>query len=190
VSPDESEVTALLERWSEGDADALGELIPVVFDQVRDLAHRHLAREAPGHTWQTTELVHEVYLRLVDRRQVQWQNRAQFFGYLAEVMRRLLIDHARRRLREKRGSGVRPLPLDDVFGLAEKRPPELLALDDALAGLAHIDPRQSRIVELRFFIGLTLQQIADVLGVSLATVNRDWRSARMWLLRQLAAGSD
>ena len=185
MEPVSSEVTALLDRWSGGDREALGELIPLVFDDVRELARRLMAREAPGHTLQPTALVHEVYLRLEGRRSVQWKNRQQFFGFLAQLIRRILVDHARRHRRAKRGGGLRPLALDDVVGLGEMRHPELLAVDDALKDLADIDPRQSRVVELRFFIGLTMEQIAEVLGVSLATVNREWKTARMWLLRAL-----
>ncbi len=181
-----AEITELLDRWSDGAADALDELVPLVFNDVRELARRALAKESRGHTLQPTALVSEVYLRLEGRRSVRWQNREQFFGFLSQLIRRILIDHARGRRREKRGSGVRPLPLDDVFGLAEARHPELIAVDDALKDLAELDPRQARVVELRFFMGLTHEQIGEVLGVSLATVNRDWRTARMWLERALS----
>jgi RNA polymerase sigma factor (TIGR02999 family) len=181
-----SEVTALLDRWSGGDREALDELIPLIFEDVRELARRHLAHEPPGHTLQPTALVHEVYLRLEKRRTVSWKNREQFFGFLAQLIRRILVDHARGHRRTKRGGGRRPLSLEDVFGLSDVRHPELVALDDALKDLARIDPRQSRIVELRYFIGLTLEQIAAVLGLSLTTVNREWKTARMWLLRELS----
>ncbi len=180
------EITELLDRWSDGAQGALDELVPLVFNDVRELARRALEKEPQGHTLQATALVSEVYLRLEGRRSVQWANREQFFGFLSQLIRRILIDHARGRKRTKRGRGVRPLPLDDVFGLAETRHPELLALDDALEDLARLDPRQARVVEMRFFIGLTHQQIAGVLGVSLATVNREWRTARMWLERALS----
>lgn len=183
-----SEITELLDRWSGGDRQALDELVPLVFDDVRDLARQHLAREPPGHTLQPTALVSEVYLRLEKRRTVTWKNREQFFGFLAQLIRRILIDHARTHQRVKRGSGERPLSLEDVFGLADVRHPELVALDDALRDLAGIDPRQSRIVELRYFVGLTLEQIAEVLDLSLSTVNREWKIARMWLLRELSHG--
>ncbi len=181
-----AEITELLDRWSGGSHQALDELIPLVFHDVRELARRALAKEPRGHTLQPTALVSEVYLRLEGRRSVQWKNRQQFFGFLSQLIRRILIDHARGRQREKRGSGVRPLSLDQVFGLAESRHPELIALDDALQDLSRLDRRQAQVVEMRFFIGLTHEQIAEVLGVSLATVNRDWRTARMWLERALS----
>ncbi len=180
-----SDVTALLDRWSGGDRDALGELIPLIFDDVRELARRALAKESPAHTLQPTALVSEVYLRLEGRRSVQWQSRQQFFGFLAQLIRRILVDHARRHHRRKRGSGRKPLSLDDVIGLAEIRHPELLAVDAALVDLAKADPTLSQIVELRFFIGLTLRQIASILEVSVSTVNREWATARMWLMREL-----
>ncbi len=185
-----AEITALLDRWSDGATGALDELIPLVFNDVRELARRALAKESDDHTLQATALVSEVYLRLEGRRSVQWQSREQFFGFLSQLIRRILIDHARGRRRAKRGGGVKPLSLDDVFGLAQARHPELIALDDALQDLARLDPRQARIVELRFFMGLTLEQIAEVLGVSLATVNREWRTARMWLERELSKRED
>lgn len=180
-----SEITALLDRWSGGDAEALGELVPLIFDDVRELARRGLAKERPDHTLQPTALVNEVYLRLEGSRTVQWRNREQFFGFLSQLIRRILVDHARGHRRAKRGSGVKPLALDDIVGLGKTPHPELVALDDALKDLAALDPRQAQIVELKFFIGLTLEQIADVFGVSLSTVNREWKSARMWLLRAL-----
>lgn len=185
MDPTSSEITELLDRWSGGDPAALGELIPLVFDDVRELARRCMAREAPGHTLQPTALVNEVYIRLEGRRSVEWKNREQFFGFLSQLIRRILVDHARSRHRDKRGGGVRPLALDDIVGLSATRHPEMVALDEALKDLAAIDPRQSRIVELRFFIGLTLEQIADVFDVSLSTANREWKAARMWLLREL-----
>ncbi len=185
-----SEITELLDRWGDGAPNALGELIPLVFNDVRELARRALAKEPAGHTLQPTALVSEVYLRLEGRRSVQWKNREQFFGFLSQLIRRILIDHARSHQRAKRGSGARPLPLDDVLGLGETRHPELIALDDALDDLADFDPRQARVVEMRFFMGLTHEQIAEVLGVSLATVNREWKTARMWLERALHQGGD
>lgn len=190
MEPTSSEITHLLDRWSGGDPEALGELVPLIFNDVRELARRNLAREAPGHTLQPTALVNEVYLRLEGRRSVEWKNREQFFGFLSQLIRRILVDHARGRHRVKRGDGVRPVALDDVVGLSVSRPPEFIALDDALGELAAIDPRQGRIVELRFFMGLTFEQIAEVLGVSLSTVNREWKSARMWLLRALDPGEE
>jgi len=185
-----SGVTELLDRWSAGDREALDELIPLVFDEVRELARYHLARERPGHTLQPTALVNEVYLRLEKRRRVSWKNREQFFGFLVQLIRRILVDHARKHGRAKRGGGEKPLSLDEVFGLAKIRHPELVALDDALHELAELDPRQSQIVELRYFMGLKLEEIAELLDLSLSTVNRDWKTARMWLLRELSARDD
>lgn len=180
-----SEVTRLLDAWSAGDAGALDDLMPLVLDDLRDLARRHLRGESPVHTLQPTALVNEVYLRLVDRRKVYWENRAQFFGFLATLMRRILVDHARRHRSAKRGGGVRPHQLDEAIGRAEHHPEIMERLDDALLDLAKVDPRQAQIVELHFFTGLKLRQIADVLDVSLRTVNRDWRTARLWLKREL-----
>jgi RNA polymerase sigma factor (TIGR02999 family) len=180
-----SDVTRLLGEWGQGDPDALDQLMPAVFDEVRGLARRALAREAPGHTLQPTALVHEVYLRLSGRRSVQWKNRDQFFGFLADLMRRILVDHARRRHATKRGSGVPDLPLDDFLPLTRVRDPDLVALDDALGRLARTDPRKCRIVELHFFVGLSQDEIADVLGVSRNTIVREMRKAKIWLRRHL-----
>ncbi len=181
-----AEITELLDRWSDGAPGALDELIPLIFNDMRRLARRALDKDPGARTLQPTALVNELYLRLEGRRSVQWQNRDQFFGFLSQLIRRILIDHARGRKRAKRGSGIRPLPLDDVFGLAETQPQDLIDLDDALKALEELDQRQALIVKLRFFMGLTHQQIADVLGVSLSTVNREWRTARMWLERELS----
>jgi len=186
MAPLTNDVTTLLDRWSDGDQQALDELLPLVLDDVRGLARQYLARERPGHTLQPTALVNEVYLRLEKRRTVTWKNRQQFFGFLAQLIRRILVDHARTQHRAKRGGRERPLSLDDFFSLGEIRHPELVALDDALADLQRLDPRQSRIVELRYFVGLTLEQIAELLGLSLSTVNREWSTARLWLLRELS----
>ncbi len=181
-----AEITELLDRWSDGAPGALDELIPLVFNDMRRLAKRALDKDPGARTLQPTALVNEIYLRLEGRRSVQWQNRDQFFGFLSQLIRRILIDHARGRKRAKRGSGVRPLPLDDVFGLAKVENLDLIAVTEALDALAELDPRQARIVELRFFMGLTHEQIAEVLGVSLSTVNREWKTARMWLERALS----
>ena len=191
----ESEVTQLLEEWSRGDAEALDRLMPVVFDEVRELARRRLARESPAHTLQPTAVVNEVYLRLSGRRTVSWKNRDQFFGFLADLMRRILVDHARRHLAAKRGSPADRVPLDSaaldaaaldaVLPLARVRPPELVALDEALETLAQVDARKCRIVELQFFVGLTQKEIAEVLDISLNPVNREWAKAKMWLRREL-----
>ena len=179
------ELTRLLDDWGQGNPEALDRLMPIVFDEVRELARRHLARESPGHTLEPTALVHEVYLRLTGRHSVQWQNRDQFFGFLAGLMRRILVDHARRRQAAKRGSGVEKLPLDVALPTAQARAPELLALDDALDALAEVDPRKCRIIELHFFVGLTQDEVADALDVSRNTVNRELRKAKAWLRREL-----
>ena len=182
----EPEITRLLDAWGAGDPEALAQLIPVVFDEVRELARRALARESPAHTLQPTALVNEVYLRLVDRRTVRFENRAHFFGFLADLMRRILVDHARKQLRAKRGGGAARVSLDSALRMAEARPAELVALDDSLVNLAELDARQARIVALRFFVGLSLEEIADILGVSVATVSRDWKTAKIWLRHELS----
>jgi len=179
-----TDVTGLLVDWSRGDEEALERLMPLVVDELRHLARSHFRREPDGHTLQPTALVNEVYLRLTDQRQVQWDNRSQFFAFAATLMRRVLVDHAKARHTAKRGGKVRKVSLQDVIGLAEPEDVDLLALDDALSALAEIDPRQSRIVELRFFAGLTHEEIADVLSVSVSTVKREWRTARLWLYRE------
>jgi RNA polymerase sigma factor (TIGR02999 family) len=183
------EITQLLARWRAGDRQALDELTPLVYPELRRIAARHLRRERPGHSLQTTALVHEAYLKLVDQTRVEWQDRAHFFAVAAEVIRRVLVDHARAMHREKRGGGVPPLVLEEALNFSGKKSVELIALDDALNGLAKLDAQQSRVVELRFFAGLTVEETADVLHVSRATVNRDWVTARAWLLRELARAS-
>jgi RNA polymerase sigma factor (TIGR02999 family) len=161
-------------------------LTPLVYSELRRLARRHLSRERSDHTLQSTALVHEAYLRLVDQRNVQWQNRAHFFGVAAQLIRRILIDHARARQAGKRGAGACLLSLDEALDAPSGgRPLDVVALDDALEQLTKIDPRQSRIVELRFFAGLTVQETAEVLNVSTPTVNREWNAAKAWLFREL-----
>lgn len=183
--PRREEITDLLLEWSAGEAGALDRLMPVVNAELRRLARRYLARESPGHTLQPTALVNELYIRLVDRRRVQWQNRAHFFGFAAQTMRRILVDHARAQRAAKRGSGIPTVTLDEAVALPSGPDVDLIALDDALNALARMDQRQSRIVELRFFAGLTLQETAEVLDIGEATVSRDWASARAWLYREL-----
>ncbi|HEV3331423.1 MAG TPA: sigma-70 family RNA polymerase sigma factor [Bryobacteraceae bacterium] len=187
--PDES-VTVLLARWRKGDRQALDELTPLVYDELRRIAARHMRRERPGHTLQTTALAHEAYLKLVDQSRVEWQSRAHFFAVAAEIIRRILIDHARAMQRDKRGGGIKPLLLDESLHLTEKKSVELIALDDALTGLAKLDPQQCRVVELRFFAGLTVEETAEVMRISRATVNRDWVTARAWLMRELSGAVD
>lgn len=182
-------MTRLLQDWSKGDQAALANLMPLVYNELRHLASRYLRRERAGHTLQTTALVHEAYLRLIDQNQVTWQNRAHFFGVAAQMMRRILVDHAREQHAEKRGGGAPRLSLDEAIGLAGERGVNLIALDDALSALAAIDPQQSRIVELRFFGGLTVEETAEVLGVSPATVKREWSMAKAWLHREISKRS-
>ena len=181
-------VTELLVAWGEGDKAALDELMPVVYDELRRLAQNYLSRERPDHTLQTTALVHEAYLRLVDQKCVNWQNRAQFFGIAAQMMRRILINHAKDRNAKKRQGYATKVSLDDAVSFFEKRELDLMALDEGLNGLAVLDPRQTQIVELRFFGGLTIDEVSEVLGISPATTKREWDSAKLWLRRQLSSG--
>ena len=183
-------VTELLVAWSDGNKAALDELMPVVYDELRRLAKNHLSRERPGHTLQTTALVHEAYLRLVDQRSVNWQNRAQFFGIAAQMMRRILINHATERLAKKRQGYATKVSLDEAVSFFERREVDLMALDEALNTLATLDAQQSQIVELRFFGGLTIDEVSEVLGISPATTKREWDSAKLWLRRQLNIGGN
>ena len=180
-------ITQPLLDWGNGNGQALEKLTPLVYDELRRLASRYLRRERHDHTLQSTALVHEAWLRLVDQRQIHWQNRAQFFGLAAEMIRRILIDHARNRQAAKRGDGAIKLSLDEAMATPASRDFDLLALDDALADLARLDPQQSRLVELRFFAGLSVEESAAVLGVSTATVKREWAAAKAWLYRALTA---
>ncbi len=180
-----SQVTKLLQNWSTGDPQALDRLLPMVVDEVRDMARRALAREVPHHSLQPTALVNEVYLRLVDRQVYWWQDRSQFFACLSELMRRILVDHARRRRAVKRGSGEPKLSLDEALMVRDDPHPELLALNDALEALKDIDSRRYRIVMLWFFVGLTQQEIADELSISVNTVGRQLQTAKRWLRLQL-----
>jgi RNA polymerase sigma factor (TIGR02999 family) len=184
------EVTALLIRWSRGEADALDRLLPLVYGECRRIAARKLECERDGHTLDPTALVHEMYLRLVDQRGAKWQNRAQFFGIAARLMRRVLVDHARARHARKRGGSAVLVSLDAAADApAESACADVLAIDEALGRLARLDPDQVRIVELRFFAGLTVEETAHVLGRSARTVKREWQLARAWLLRELRAGA-
>jgi RNA polymerase sigma factor (TIGR02999 family) len=178
-------VTQLLIALNNGDREALDRLLPVVYDELRRLADRYLRRERSDHTLQATALVHEAYLKLVDQN-VPWQNRAHFFGVAAEMMRRILIDHARSHHAAKRGGGGIKLALDDVIDLSDERATDLIALDEALTELAKIDPEKSKIVELRYFAGLSIEETAAVLGVGTATVIRHWRMAKAWLYKQVS----
>ncbi|HYO64060.1 MAG TPA: sigma-70 family RNA polymerase sigma factor [Pyrinomonadaceae bacterium] len=188
--PSSPDVTQLLLNWSNGDGHALEELLPLVYNELRQLAERYLRRERSDHTLQATALVHEAYLKLIDQRNVRWQNRAHFFGVAAQAMRRILVDHARGHMAAKRGSGGVKLSLDEGLMVSDEKADELVALDDALNRLAEIDPQKSRIVELRFFGGLSIEETAEVLGIGTATVTRQWRLARAWLYGQVAKGGD
>jgi RNA polymerase sigma factor (TIGR02999 family) len=185
TAPSSREITRLLLAWNEGDSSALDRLIPVVYEELHRAARRYLRREHGNQTLQTSALVNEVYLRLVDAKSVRWQSRAHFFGIAARLMRQILVDVARRRAQLKRGGAVERVTLDETVWVGE-RAPDLVALDDALNTLAALDERQSRIVELKFFGGLTEDEIAEVLGVSARTVRGDWSLARAWLLRELS----
>lgn len=186
MSSEPQDVTQLLLAWSNGDQDSAEKLVPLVYDELRQLAARYLARERPEHTLQPTALVHEAYLRLVDLRHVQWQDRTHFFAIAAQAMRRLLVDHARKHRSAKRGGVDRRLSLDEVGEVATARAPDLVALDDALTNLAEIDPTKASIVELRFFGGLSNQETAEVVGCSRSTVVRHWRMAKAWLHSELS----
>jgi RNA polymerase sigma-70 factor, ECF subfamily len=179
------EVTLLLSALTRGDDGAASKLIPVVYGELRKLAGSYMRKERVDHTLQATALVHEAYLKLVEQRSVNWQSRAHFFGIAAQIMRRILIDHARGHTREKRGGEQRKVSLDEAFIFAEQRADELLAVDDSLNQLAKFDPRQARVVELRFFGGLSVEEAAEVLGVSPKTVKRDWSVAKAWLYADL-----
>jgi RNA polymerase sigma factor (TIGR02999 family) len=185
TSPPQHEVTRLLIRLTDGESAALESLLPLVYAELRRLAASYLRRERPGHTLQPTALVHEAYLRLIDQTQVQWQNRAHFFGVAAQMMRRILVDHARGQQAEKRGGDVTKLSLDENIDVSGERAADLVALDEALDRLAALDPQKSRVVELRFFGGLSVEEAAEVLGVSAPTVKRQWRMAKAWLYGQV-----
>lgn len=179
-------ITQLLVQWSSGDQQALDQLTPLVYDELRQMARTYLRRERSDHTLQATALVHEAYLRLIDQHSVSWQNRAHFFGVASQMMRRILVNHALARAAEKRGGGTERLSLDETVSFADQRELDLIALDEALKELERLDPQQTRIVELRFFGGLSIEETAEALKVSPATVKRDWSTARLWLRRQLA----
>jgi len=181
MTPTPNEVTQLLIDWSRGNQAALEKLMPLVYAELHRLAHHYMTRESPGHTLQTSGLVNEAFLRLVDQKQVQWQNRSHFFGIAAQLMRRILVDHARTRHYAKRGGAARQVSLKESLIASEKRSAEVIALDDALKSLATFDQRKSQIVELRFFAGLSIEETAEVLKVSPGTIMRDWTLAKAWL---------
>ena len=185
TAPTTHEVTQLLLAWGGGDGDALDRLTPLVYEELHRLARRYMGREPSGHTLQATALVNEAYLRLIDHGRVRWENRAHFFGVAAQIMRHILVDFARSRRNLKRGGDLRRVSLDEALAVSGGRAADLVALDDALKALKAVDERKSRVVELRFFGGLSVEETAEVLKVSEETVMRDWRLARMWLLREL-----
>jgi RNA polymerase sigma-70 factor (ECF subfamily) len=180
------EVTQLLVAWRNGDEAARDELMPLVYQELHRLAHQYMSRERPGHTLQTSALVNEAFLRLADQRDVQWQNRAHFVGLAGQMMRRILVDYARNRAYAKRGGGALQVSLDEELIVSDERTAEVVALDDALQNLARFDERKSRLVELRFFGGLSIEETAEVLGVSPGTVMRDWTLAKAWLRREMS----
>lgn len=182
----QNEVTELLLAWSDGDRSALEQLIPLVHKELHRLARRYMVRERAGHTLQTTALVNEAYLRLIDLKRVRWQNRAHFFAVSAQLMRHILVDFARARRYQKRGGGARQVSLEQAVEISTDRNPDLVLLDEALSELAGVDPRKSQVVEMRFFGGLTVEETAHVLNVSQDTVMRDWKIAKVWLLRQMS----
>jgi RNA polymerase sigma factor (TIGR02999 family) len=181
-------LTQLLLEWQQGDKGALDELTALVYDELRRIAHRYVRQERDGHTLETTALVNEAYVRLAGQQKIQWQNRAHFFAVMAQVMRHILIDHARRRHFAKRGGEWQRVSLDESSVMTPERAAELVALDDALTELARLDPRKSRVVELRYFGGLSLEETAAILEVSTMTVRRDWRAAKAWLYKALTSG--
>ena len=187
AAPSAPSVTQLLVNWSHGDKTALDKMLPLVYNELRRIALNHMRRERSSHTLQPTALVHEAYLRLVDQKGVTWQNSAQFFSIASGMMRRILVNHAKKRQAAKRGGSIIKVPLD-VAGAAERGDVRLIALDEALEELAARDTRKGRIVELKFFGGLTTKEIAEVLEVSSATVENDWRLARAWLYREMSNG--
>jgi RNA polymerase sigma-70 factor (ECF subfamily) len=189
VEPAVGDVSTLLRAWSGGDQSALKRLTPIVYGELRRLSRRYLKRERTGHSLQTTALVNEAYVRLVDYKHMQWQDRAHFFAVSAQLMRRILVEHARRH-NLKRGAGVRHVSLEEATMVGDDRAADLVALDDAMSALARRDPRKVQVVEMRFFGGLSVEETAEVLKVSAVTVMRDWSTARAWLYRELTGGTD
>jgi RNA polymerase sigma factor (TIGR02999 family) len=182
-------VTKLLHGWRKGDREALDSLLPLVYDELRRVAHHQLQNERPDHTLQSAALVHEAYLRLVGQEAPEWQNRAHFFAVAAQLVRQILVDYARRHRAAKRGGGAWKLSLADAVDLPQPGDVDLIALDDALKTLAQTDPRQCRVIELRFFAGLSVEETSQVLGVAASTVQRDWIAARAWLYREISGSA-
>jgi RNA polymerase sigma factor (TIGR02999 family) len=185
VTPSPKSITQLLIEWRDGDETALNRLIPLVYEELHRLAHHYMRRERPGNTLQTTDLVNEAYLRLADHKGMRWQNRAHFYAVAAQAMRRILVDHARSRSCAKRGGGERRVGLNEASDLAQDKAAEMIMLDDALTELAALDQRKSKIVELRYFGGMSVEETAEVLGISPVTVMREWSTAKGWLLRAM-----
>jgi RNA polymerase sigma factor (TIGR02999 family) len=188
TTPSSHEVTELLAAWGKGDEVARDHLMSLVYDELHRLAHRYMKRESPGHTLQTSALVNEAFVRLIDQKNVQWQSRAHFFGIAAQMMRRILVDYARSRNYAKRGGGARQVSLDEGLIVSDERTAEVVNVHEALERLAAFDPRKSQIVELRFFGGLSIDETAEVLAVSPGTVMRDWTLAKAWLRREMTTG--
>jgi RNA polymerase sigma factor (TIGR02999 family) len=186
LQPTSTQVTELLLRWSDGDVDAREQLVPLVYDELRRLARHYLAAQRNNHTLQSTALVHEAYLRLIEHKSVRWDNRVHFFAVAAQLMRRILVDHARMKHAQKRGGNCTTLQLDEEVASFSQREVNLVALDDALDSLAKLDERQCRLVELRFFGGLSIDEASRALEISPATVKREWATARLWLLREMS----
>jgi RNA polymerase sigma factor (TIGR02999 family) len=186
MHPSDPEVTELLHAWSRGEAAALERLVPLVFDDLRRMARRHLRGERGGHTLEPTALVHEVYLKLMDQRSADWQNREQFFALASRIMRRVLLDYAKARGTAKRGKDVVKVPLEEALEVGQGQDVDLIDLGDALDRLGELDPRQRRIVELKFFYGFEHEEIAELLDLSVTTSKRDWKAAKLWLLRELS----
>lgn len=187
MNPPPAQVTQLLAAWGTGDEAAREQLMAVVYDELHRLAHHYMRRESPGNTLQTSALVNEAFVKLVDQKNVRWQNRAHFFGIAAQLMRRILVDHARGRQTAKRGGGVQAISFDDAFYVSDERSAEVVAVHEALEQLSKFDSRKGQIVELRFFGGLSIDETAEVLGVSPGTVMRDWTLAKAWLHREMSA---
>jgi RNA polymerase sigma factor (TIGR02999 family) len=187
MTPPPQQVTQLLNDWSSGDQAARDRLMPLVYDELHRLAHQYMKRESKGHTLQTSALVNEAFVKLVDQKNVRWQNRAHFFGIAAQLMRRILVDHARSRETAKRGGGVQAISFDDALYVSDERSAEVVAVHEALEQLSQFDSRKGQVVELRFFGGLSIDETAQVLGVSPGTVMRDWTLAKAWLHREITA---
>ena len=188
MKPSQSDVTRLLLDWSNGDRTALDQLVPLVYDELHRLAHHYMRQEREGHTLQTTALVNEAYVRLIDQNSVQWQSRAHFFAIAAQMMRRILVDYARSRRYAKRGGEARQVSFDESAIVSPQKGAEMVAIDEALTDLATRDARKSQIVELRFFGGLNIEETAEVMGISPTTVQREWRSAKAWLYQAITQG--